>query len=72
MVICGGGGGAPVTEDGAGRLAGVEAVVDKDYVASLLGIAVGAQRLLVLTDVAAVMVDYGTPEAAPLTTLDRR
>lgn len=70
VVICGGGGGAPVTEDGDGSLVGVEAVVDKDYVASLLGITVGAQRLLVLTDVAAVMAHYGTPEAVPLTTLD--
>jgi carbamate kinase len=70
LVICGGGGGAAVTEDAAGQLTGVEAVVDKDYVASLLGIAVGAQRLLVLTDVSAVMAHYGTPQAAPLTTLD--
>jgi carbamate kinase len=70
VVICGGGGGAAVTEDNAGRLIGVEAVVDKDFVASLLGTAVGAHRLLVLTDVPAVMQDYGTPQAAPLTSLD--
>jgi len=70
VVICGGGGGAPVTEDGQGRLTGVEAVVDKDYVASLLGIAVDANRLLVLTDVSAVMRDYGTPQAAPMGSLD--
>ncbi|MGB9227281.1 carbamate kinase [Mycobacterium sp.] len=70
VVICGGGGGAAVTKNIAGQLSGVDAVVDKDYVASLLGIAVGAQRLLVLTDVSAVMAHYGTPQAAPLTTLD--
>ncbi|UQX12559.1 carbamate kinase [Candidatus Mycobacterium methanotrophicum] len=70
VVICGGGGGAAVTENIAGQLSGVDAVVDKDYVASLLGIAVGAQRLLVLTDVSAVMEHHGTPEATPLTTLD--
>lgn len=70
VVICGGGGGAAVIENIAGRLSGVDAVVDKDYVASLLGIAVGAQRLLVLTDVSAVMAHYGTPEATPLTALD--
>ena len=67
VVICGGGGGAPVTEDSDGHLAGVEAVVDKDYVAAMLGIGVGADRLLVLTDVSAVMTDFGTPNAAPLT-----
>jgi carbamate kinase len=69
VVICGGGGGAAVSENAVGQLTGVEAVVDKDYVASLLGIAVKAQRLLVLTDVSAVMADYGTPQASPLTTL---
>jgi carbamate kinase len=70
VVICGGGGGAAVAEDADGRLAGVEAVVDKDYVASLLAIAVDAGHLLVLTDVSAVMRDYGTPQAAPLSSLD--
>ena len=70
VVICGGGGGAAVTENAAGQLRGVDAVVDKDYVASLLGIVLGAQHLLVLTDVSAVMEHYGTPEATPLTTLD--
>jgi carbamate kinase len=70
VVICGGGGGAAVTENIAGQLSGVDAVVDKDYVASLLGIVLGAQHLLVLTDVSAVMEHYGTPEATPLTTLD--
>ncbi len=66
VVICGGGGGAAVTVDSDGQLAGAEAVVDKDYVAAMLGIAVGADRLLVLTDVSAVMTDFGTPNAAPL------
>jgi carbamate kinase len=66
VVICGGGGGAAVTVDNQGRLRGVEAVVDKDYVAAMIAIAVGADRLLVLTDVSAVMTDFGTPDAAPL------
>lgn len=70
VVICGGCGGAAVTENGVGQLSGVDAVVDKDYVASLLGIVLGAQHLLVLTDVSAVMEHYGTPQATPLTTLD--
>lgn len=67
VVICGGGGGAAVTQDAAGRLTGVEAVVDKDYLSALLAVAVGADRLLVLTDVTAVMTGFGTPDAAPLT-----
>lgn len=70
VVICGGGGGAAVTRDPEGRLTGVEAVVDKDYVAALLAVVVHADRLIVLTDVPAVMRDYGTPLATPLAHLD--
>jgi carbamate kinase len=70
VLICGGGGGAAVTADADGRLTGAEAVVDKDYVAALLAIVVAADRLLVLTDVAAVMRDFGTPRATPLSHLD--
>lgn len=66
VVICGGGGGAAVTEGTDKQLAGVEAVVDKDYVAAMLGIAVGADRLIVLTDVPAVMRDFATPNATAL------
>ena len=63
VVICAGGGGIPVTEAADGRLHGVEAVVDKDLTAALLGIDIGAARLLMLTDVAAVHSDWGTPQA---------
>ncbi|MDQ2755626.1 MAG: carbamate kinase [Actinomycetota bacterium] len=69
VVICGGGGGAPVFEDDRGQLSGAPAVVDKDYVASLLAVTVHADRLVVLTDVPAVMADFGTPQAAPLSHL---
>lgn len=69
VVICGGGGGAPVFEDDHGQLSGAPAVVDKDYVASLLAITLHADRLVVLTDVPAVMAGFGTPEAAPLSRL---
>jgi carbamate kinase len=70
VVICGGGGGAPVVADDSGQLGGVEAVVDKDLTACLLAIAVGADRLLVLTDVPAVMADFGTPQTRPLSHLN--
>jgi carbamate kinase len=70
VVVCGGGGGAPVTADGDGRLRGVEAVVDKDATAALLAVSVHADRLLVLTDVDAVMADFGTPRATALHRLD--
>jgi carbamate kinase len=65
VVVCGGGGGIPVVRDGAG-LHGVEAVVDKDLTAALLGERIGATSLLVLTDVDAVETGFGTPEARPI------
>jgi carbamate kinase len=61
VVVCAGGGGVPVVRDEAGRLDGVEAVVDKDHTASVLARALGADALLILTDVANVFRDFGTP-----------
>lgn len=68
-VICAGGGGAPVVADETGALHGVEAVVDKDWVACLLAVALAADELLVLTDVAQVVRDFGTDAATPVATL---
>ena len=65
-VICAGGGGIPVVEDGAGGLTGVEAVIDKDLSAALLAAGAGAEALVLLTDVPAVVADWGTPDAQPL------
>jgi carbamate kinase len=45
---------------------GVEAVVDKDLTASLLARELGADALLLLTDVTAVQDGYGTPQARPI------
>jgi carbamate kinase len=65
LVICGGGGGIPVVRrDGAS--VGVEAVVDKDLFAALLAQSLAADALVLLTDVAAVERDRGTPAAAPI------
>ncbi len=65
-VICAGGGGIPVVADGEGGLHGVEAVVDKDLTAALLASEIGADALLLLTDVAAVLDGYGTAQARPI------
>src|SRR5215212_8516822 len=65
-VICAGGGGIPVAPDRAGRLHGVEAVIDKDLATSLLARELGADALLLLTDVPAVVAGWGTDEARPL------
>jgi carbamate kinase len=66
IVICAGGGGIPVFCGDDGRLQGVEAVVDKDLTASLLARDIGADALMLLTDVAAVEADYGTDHARPI------
>ena len=70
LVICGGGGGVPVARSAYGELAGVEAVVDKDLTAAGLAITLRADRLLVLTDVPAVIRGYGTPAAQPISVID--
>ena len=65
-VICAGGGGIPVVERETGDFVGVEAVIDKDRVSALLARQLGADMLLLLTDVDAVYLDFGTEKARPL------
>ena len=61
LVIVNGGGGVPVVRDGEGQLRGVEAVIDKDLGAALLAGELDATRLLILTDVEQVALDYKKP-----------
>ena len=72
IVVCAGGGGIPVVRRADGALGGVEAVVDKDLTAALLGKGLGADALLLLTDVPAVQIGYATPAARSIghTTVD--
>src|SRR5213593_1916637 len=62
IVIAGGGGGPPVYRDPKLGLEGIDAVADKDRVAAILGREIGAQVLLILTNVGAVYRGYGTPQ----------
>jgi carbamate kinase len=66
VIICAGGGGIPVTRANDGRLAGVEAVIDKDLGAALLARDLRADALMILTDVANVQVGFGTAAARPI------
>lgn len=61
IVICGGGGGIPVVRKKDGRLEGVEAVIDKDNTASLIAEKLGADALMILTDVESVYTNWGKP-----------
>ena len=60
-VVAVGGGGIPVVRDPSGSLKPVEAVIDKDLASSLLARQVRADRLVILTDVPGVAVNYGKP-----------
>jgi len=60
IVVACGGGGPPVYDDPELRLEGIDAVVDKDRVAAILGREIGADVLLILTNVDAVYRGYGT------------
>jgi carbamate kinase len=68
-VILAGGGGIPVTEGPTGFV-GVEAVVDKDLAAALVATDLRADLLVMLTDVPAVYLDYGTATQRPLGQID--
>jgi len=70
IVVACGGGGPPVYDDPVLRLEGIDAVVDKDRVAAVLGREIGADVLLILTNVDAVYRGYGTKHQEPIRRLD--
>lgn len=58
VVVVNGGGGIPMVRRD-GLLGGVECVIDKDLSAALVGTRIGAEQLIILTDVQAVALRYG-------------
>ncbi len=68
VLIVAGGGGVPVVRRGK-ALVGVEAVVDKDLASAVLGRAIDAELLIVITDVPRVFLNYGKLEQAELVRL---
>ena len=66
IVICAGGGGIPTVYDENHKLHGIEAVIDKDLAGELLARELDADLYVMATDVDAVYVDWGKPEAKPI------
>ncbi len=64
-IACGGGG-VPVIERGDGSLEGIAAVIDKDLAACRLAQEMGADILMILTEVPAVAIHFGQPDQQDL------
>ena len=60
IVIASGGGGIPAYWNKDGNLEGLDAVVDKDLSAALLGRVIKASELWIITDVDSVSLNYGS------------
>jgi len=69
VVIASGGGGVPVVYDKNDNLRGTAAVIDKDKAGERLAEVVGADIFLILTDVDAARIHFGTPQEKPVRTV---
>lgn len=69
IVVACGGGGAPIYRHPVLGLEGIDAVVDKDLAATVLARDLGAELLIILTDVDAVYLDWGMPTQRALARL---
>jgi len=72
VVVAAGGGGIPVIINGRGLYEGVEAVIDKDYAASLLAREVNVDLFIILTAIERVYLNFGKPDQceAPVLTVE--
>ncbi len=70
IVISTGGGGIPVIQKRNGTFEGVAAVIDKDFGAELLAEEIGADCLLILTEVEKVAINFGKPDQQDLASLN--
>lgn len=70
VTIACGGGGIPVARR-EGALSGVDAVIDKDRASALLARELGAERLIILTEVPAVYRNFGDEDQEEIRELSR-
>lgn len=66
IVIAGGGGGIPIVVEENGDFEGLDVVVDKDFTASLIARNLGADTLIIATDIQKVALDFNTPHQRDL------
>lgn len=66
IVIASGGGGIPASYDDDGNLEGLDAVVDKDLSAALLGRVIKSNELWIITDIDQVYLNFGSRNQEPL------
>lgn len=59
IVIAAGGGGIPVYQHPELGLEGVDAVIDKDLASAILARDIGAQELIIITNIESVRIDFG-------------
>ena len=65
VILCGGGG-VPVVKQPDGNLEGVAAVIDKDLAAGLVAQSIGADVLMILTEVEKVSIHFRQPDQQDL------
>ncbi|MDD6212210.1 MAG: carbamate kinase [Clostridiales bacterium] len=65
VILCGGGG-IPVVREKEGSFRGIAAVIDKDLAASLTARSIGADMLMILTQVDYAAIRFGTPDQEDL------
>ncbi len=66
IIISTGGGGIPVIRNRDGSLEPVDAVIDKDRASAILALDIGAEKLLIITSIDRVSLNFGKPEQIDL------
>ena len=69
IILAAGGGGIPVYFNKDGNLEGLDAVIDKDYSAALLGRVLKAEELWIITDIDHAYLNYNKPTQEKIGTI---
>lgn len=72
VVVAAGGGGIPVRVGEGGEMVGVDAVVDKDLTSSILASAIEVERIIDLTAVERVKLDFGSARESDIPSMTVR